>query len=91
MFELGNEGQDHTEYNIRHHIRWQISFSIKVIFEYFSLALTIFQIFTFKIRELENVGQNHDIQHSQLQIHDFLCHGNSNVCIFQQKYVKITT
>ena len=34
-----------TEYNIRNgHIRWQISKSIKVVFEHFSLALTAFQI-----------------------------------------------
>ena len=38
-----------TEYNIRNgSIRWQISFSIKVILEHFSLAPSIFEIFTFQ-------------------------------------------
>ena len=54
-----------TEYYIRKGpIRWQILTSIKVIPEHFSLALTGFEISRFKIRDIENVGQGHDIQHS---------------------------
>ena len=36
----------------------------------------------FKIRDLENVDQGHDVQHSQLrwQILDFLSDGNNNIC-----------
>ena len=38
-----------TQYNIHNDpIRWQISTSIKVILEHFSLALTVFEIFIFK-------------------------------------------
>ena len=46
---LENIGQGYMEYNIRNGpIRWQISPSIKVIVEHFSLALTVFEIFTFQ-------------------------------------------
>ena len=38
-----------TEYNIHHGAnRWRISISIKVAHEHFSLAFTVFEIFTFK-------------------------------------------
>ena len=78
-----------TEYNIRNDpVRWQISTSIKITSEQFSLALTVFQIFTFQIRDLENVGQSHNVQHSQwnhsMAIPDELSVGNDNVCIFVQ-------
>ena len=67
------------DYNIRNgSIRWQIATSIKVIFEHLSLA---FEILTFKIRDLENVGQGNNVQHSQWHIPDLLSDGESNVCI----------
>ena len=40
-------------------IQWQISTSIKVILEHFSLAFIVF-----KILDLEDVGQGHDVQYS---------------------------
>ena len=57
------------EYNIRYDpILWQTSTSIKITPEHFSLALTVFEIFThFKMCDHENVGQLHDVQHSHLR------------------------
>ena len=54
-------------------IRWQISTTLKVRPGHFSLALSIFEIITFQIRYLENIGQGHDIQHLQL------CHSMANI------------
>ena len=54
------------EYNICNGSnRWQISTSVKVVHEHFSLALAVLEIFNVKIREINNVGQGHDVQHSQ--------------------------
>ena len=70
-------------------IRWLISTSIKVMLEHFSLALTVFQIFTFKYRDLENVGQSwcttfavapYDGKYL-ISVSD----GNSSVCIFAKE------
>ena len=38
-------------------IRWQISKSIKVVFDIFALTLTVFQILTFEIFDLEKVTE----------------------------------
>ena len=55
-----------TEYSDRNgFIRWQISTSIKVTLEHFSLALTVFQYSHLKFRDVENVGQCHDAHHLQ--------------------------
>ena len=54
------------EYNILNgSIRWQISISIKVVLEHFSLTLTVFEIFTFQNFDLENLGHGHDVQQLQ--------------------------
>ena len=58
-----------------------ISISIEVVREHFSL----FSWYShFKIHDIENVGQGHDVQHSQCRIWwkkpDFLSDGNSDVC-----------
>ena len=54
------------EYNVRDGpIRWQISTSIKVVLEHFSLALTVLRISHFKICDLENVGECNVVQNSQ--------------------------
>ena len=53
-----------TEYNIHNApISWNISTSIKVIYEHFSLALTSSRYPHFKFRDVANVGQGHEIQH----------------------------
>ena len=57
-----------TEYNIRNGSnRWQISTCIQVIPEHvslaYSLALTVFEILTFEIFDLEKVCQGHAVQH----------------------------
>ena len=45
-------------YNIRNvPVRWQISTRISLILQHFSLASTLFKIFTFEIFDLEEVGQ----------------------------------
>ena len=44
---LENLGYGHRVQHSKRHI-WQISTSIKVVLEHFSLALTIFEIFTFQ-------------------------------------------
>ena len=50
-----------TEYNLRNGpIRWQVSTSIKIILEHFSLALTSTRYSHFKVHNLEDVGQSHD-------------------------------
>ena len=55
-----------AEYSIRNgSILWQIQTSIIVIPEHFWLALTVCRYSHFKFRDLENVGQGHDGQHSQ--------------------------
>ena len=45
-------------------IQWQISTCIKVTPEHFSLALTVYKIFSFQNCDRENVGQSHGVQHS---------------------------
>ena len=64
-------------------IRWQISTSRKVILEQFSLALTIFSRKNshFKIHDLENVGQGHDVQHSQWS------HSMANINLYNIKVI----
>ena len=49
------------EYNIHNvAVRWRISASIKVTVAIIDLlALTVFEIFTFEISNLENLGQDH--------------------------------
>ena len=54
------------EYKIRNGPNWwQISISVKVILEQIPLDLTIYKIYTFKIRDFETVGQSYDVQLSQ--------------------------
>ena len=63
----------------------QISIFILVVLEHFSLALIVFK----QIRDLENVGQGNDVQHSSDAIRlQILLDGNSNVCIFRALLVK---
>ena len=63
MSDLEN-GQDHRVNICNGPSRQQISTSIKVNFEHFSLA--VFSIYSrFKMRDFEYVGQGHDVQHSQ--------------------------
>ena len=45
-------------------IRWQISTCIKVTGCIFALDLTISEILTYKMFDLENLGQGHRVQHS---------------------------
>ena len=47
-------------------IRWQKSKSIKVILCIFSLALTIFEVLTFGIFYLENLGQRQGVIELQM-------------------------
>ena len=55
-------GQGHRVQQCSHGpIRWQTSTSLKVIFKHFSLALTILRYLHFKICDVENIGQCHDI------------------------------
>ena len=74
-------------------IQWQISISLKVIREDLLLALTAFEIFTSTNCELENIGQDHDVQHLQWynsMANTYLAiNVDSNVCIFQHLLVKI--
>ena len=49
MFDLANLGQGHEVQHSNGPIRWQMSMSIKILIEHFTLALTVFKIFTFKI------------------------------------------
>ena len=47
------------EYNFHNGlIRWQISQSIKIIFNIFALALTVSEIVMFEIFDLEKVGHS---------------------------------
>ena len=58
MFELESEGQG-LEFNIRNgSIRWQISISIKVINEQFSIVFNDFEILTFQNSWNENFFKN---------------------------------
>ena len=54
-----------TKYTIRNGpTRWHISISVTAILEHF-LWLSTFSIYShFKLRELEHISQNHDVQHS---------------------------
>ena len=53
------------EYNVNYGpVRWQISTSIKVILSIFCLLSPFSRHSQFKIRDLENVGQGHGVQHS---------------------------
>ena len=55
-----------TEYNIRNGpVPWKISTCINFILEHILLALTVFEILTFEIFHLEQVGQGHGVQHWQ--------------------------
>ena len=52
------------EYNIRSGvIRWQIS-RFKTIIHLCAIALTVSEILTFQICDLENLGQGYELQHS---------------------------
>ena len=51
-----------TEYTIRND---SISFSLKVTLEHFRYLSPFSKYSHFKIRDLENVIQSHDVQHSQ--------------------------
>ena len=42
-------------------IRWQILTSIQDILQHFALGLTVFEIFTFKNTDLQNIGRIHDV------------------------------
>ena len=53
-------------------VRWQMSTSITVLLEHFSLALHFWRYSHLKTLGLENVGQGHDAQHSQW------CHSIAN-------------
>ena len=75
-----------TEYKIRHGpTLWRISTSIKVMFEQFSLAFTVLEIFTFKMLWLWKCeSRSRDTELAMLQFdgkHDFLSDGNSNVAL----------
>ena len=62
-----------TEYNIHNSpIRWQISTSVEVILEIFRQLSPFSKYLHFKNRDLENVGQGHDVQNSRL------CHSMAN-------------
>ena len=64
MFDLENEGQDHVE-----HSQWShLMRNIKIVLEHFLLALTVSRYSHFKIRDLENVCQGNDVQHSQFRL-----------------------
>ena len=54
-FDLENLGKGH---GVQHSI-CQISTCINFILDRFSLALTVFEILTFEIFDLETVGQDH--------------------------------
>ena len=55
-----------TEYDIHNcPILEQMSTSIKVILEHFSIALTVSRYLHFKIRGVKKVAQGRDVQHSQ--------------------------
>ena len=78
-----------TEYNIRNGpLRWQISTSIKVIIEHFSLALIVFvrdiRISKFAILKVNVKVKTYTIRSgvSRWQIPDFLSDGSRNVCIY---------
>ena len=85
-----------TEYTICNGpIRWQISTSMKAILEHLSLALTVFEIFTFK--NSWSWGNINVIMYNICsgtigwKIPNFLSDCNSNACIFQPILVKIAT
>ena len=55
----------------------------KFIPEQLSPSLTVFEMRSqFKIRDLEHVGQGHDVQHSQRQIHDLLSDDKLAIVMF---------
>ena len=51
------------KYNIRMVHRWQISTSIKVVLKHFSLTAPFSRCSHFKLYDLENIEQGHDVQH----------------------------
>ena len=63
MFDLENEGQGHEVQGSQWSHSMQISISIQVILGHFSLAFTVFEIFTFKNSRPGSIDQGHDIQH----------------------------
>ena len=63
MFCLVNRGREYTDRNGS--ISWKISISIKLRLEQFSLLSSVSRYSHFKFRDLENVGQSHDVQRSQ--------------------------
>ena len=70
-----------VEYNIRNNaIRWRISTSVKVIARIFTLALAVFEIWTFQMFDFESLGQGHRIQHSQL------CHSMANGNLYESQH-----
>ena len=57
---------NNTLYNFRNDaIRWKISKCIKVVRCIFSLVLTVLEIFTFQIDDLQKVGKDHRVEFSQ--------------------------
>ena len=62
------------EYKIRSSvIRWQISNIKSVVLRISALALTVSDISTFEMFDLDNLGQDHRVQHSQG------CHSLANI------------
>ena len=55
-----------TDYNIQNDvIRWRISTSLNVIGLIFATALTVSEILTFQVCDIETIGQGHEVQQSQ--------------------------
>ena len=65
-------------YNTRYGvILFPVSTSIKVVLEHFSLALTVKLYDLEKFYDLENIGQYHNVHHSNL------CHWYANINLFK--------
>ena len=56
-----------TEYNTHNGaIRWRMLISLKShMTHFFATALTVFEMITFQIWDPENLGQGHEVKHSQ--------------------------
>ena len=65
MVDIENEGQSYVAQSHRVAIRWRISTSLKVTPEHFSQIPQFSRYSQFKIRDLINAGQGHDLQQSQ--------------------------
>ena len=67
-----------TEYNIcSEAVQWSIPTSITVTACIFKLAFAVYEVLTFEVFVLENLGNGHKVQHSQSS------HSMANISVYK--------